>query len=133
MLKKTALFLHDGFPYRTGQGSDLGPIKCRYGQSVIYRTNLYGQLSTHTRHIFFTQKTLRSWAKRLGMIMVVGRGGNNYLRPKLVAGLRFCVLVRMWKRKRECEQRLNNCPPTSPIPTTTTTITPPPPTQRRPT
>ena len=27
-----------------------------------------------------------------------------------MARLRFCALVRMWKRKEECEQRLNNCP-----------------------
>ena len=93
--------------------------------------SIFCQLSTHTRHIFLRKRPCdhgqASWHELgwdgIRWIRVVGGGGNNYLRPKLVAGLRFCVLVRMWKRKRECEQRLNNCPPTSPIPTTITTIT----------
>lgn len=74
---------------------------------------------------------LDQWAAQFewgGVAFWWGCGGgpvNNYFQSKLVARLRFCLLVRMWKRKLECEQRLNNCPLT-PKPIPTTTITSPP-------
>ena len=104
--------------------------------TVIHRTNLNWHIFCSNNPAIMGQASWHGlgW-DGIRWIRVVGGGGNNYLRPKLVAGLRFCALVRMWKRKRECEQRLNNCPPTSPIPTTitTTTTSPPPPPHYRPT